>query len=159
MTDKNDFDDIDCEGSPETYTVLARNIIWPSGVNLPTVARVEVPGWLDGRSQISTGRSDWRWATIEALQIRFGRRPDSINIPPVGSSLGLHLICDGCGGDNRDLLVWATDADEAVALWTLDFELSESDRPDRIFLVPTNTKPSPGALRWHKDVEEKHPTF
>jgi hypothetical protein len=161
MSNENDFSaNADEEGeSPELYTVMARYIVWPEGVSLPTAAKVEVPGWLDGRSHLSVGRSDWYWCTMEALAAKFGEEPVSIWAVPEGATLGLHLIIAQSETGNLNLLVWAYDADEAVLFWSDYYELDNFDRPERIFLIPTDAPDSPQALAWHDDVQEEHSNY
>ena len=157
MADKNHSGEVlrEEDTSPEHQTVLARDIVWPEGLNLPTVARVQVPGWLDGRSRVSVGRADWKFATLEALETKFGHKPVSFGVRHLDSYVDLFFIAARAGADSLDLFAWARNEQEAIAFWTDYYELADGERPERVFLVPTRNSPSAGPLRWHEDIHEK----
>ena len=67
--------------------------------------------------------------------------------------MNLYMVtCTDENGDNKDLLVAADDANEAVGFWRFYYELSISEWPDHTFYVPWPKKK--GAIAWHKDAVE-----
>ena len=62
---------------------------------------------------------------------------------------------DGYNGDNGDLFVIATEAQEAIKAWRDHYELEDGEEPDWIFEVPTGRSMvcRPVALKWHTDIK------
>lgn len=61
-------------------------------------------------------------------------------------------------GDNIDLFVLASNADEAVRFWWDYYEMKEDNvvLPDQIFVLPDLADREPGPLFWHTEIKPDH---